>query len=111
MGYRLHYAEKFDVKLQGGAFKNCRDEFERLLDKEMEQSYCNIPENGEAYELVPEEVAAYIKKLASSDLDAVNEYFKTSVSWEMSNKDVLRYFAEMYAGYDKNNDFIYVEWF
>lgn len=109
MGYRLHYAEKYDVKWAGGAFNHQSYEFSQMALAELgmyDSGYGDA--DASEFELYVEDVKEYITKLRKEP-DAKNEYFDGEYS--MTNAEVADELQEMVDGTPRGDDYIHLAWF
>ena len=107
MGYRLHYARKYDGDYDGGYFNNRVDEFDEMAINELD-CYWTDEDNSE-YEIEVDKIKEYITRLEKLPQDEPNEYFIDDEPY--TNGEVVKILKEMIAGYDKQHDFIRFSWF
>lgn len=107
MGYRLHYAQHYEPKWEGGYFNWKSEEFAQLVYTEFEASFW-LNEDNSGCELERADIEKYIEKLLK-DPNSVNPYFD-SVSIEdcYTNKEVAEAFTEILKSDDNT---IHMEWF
>lgn len=103
MGYRLHFASKYQVEYGGGAFSHNSYEFAELARAELDAAFED--EDGSWYEIMPDVLKEYITKLLKKP-GTKNEYLT-----DYTNKEVAQELQEILDGYDKSNDYIRLEWF
>ena len=113
MSHQLHFASKYQVKYDGDCFNYQVEQFDRMVTREELSVWGR---DMEEYELEPEAVADYIKRLLLEP-DAQNQYMWNEDAGEYidakyTNNDVAECLQQMLDGYDKNgNDYIRVSWF
>lgn len=104
MGYRLHYAQHYAPKWEGGYFNWKSEEFAQLFhDKFEENGWINDAED-EA-EVYRPDVEKYIQELLKKPQE-INEYFDGDEGY--TNTEVAEAFTEILKSDDDN---IRLEWF
>lgn len=100
MGHRLHFAQHFDPKWEGGMFNRDQNQWDELF-------YAKFWENGwydesNAYEVYRDDVKAYIEEIRVSP-EVKNEFIV-----DYTNEQVADNLEEILTSDDDN---IRIEWF
>lgn len=111
MGYRLHYATKYQVEYEGGHFNHKQEEINILLHE-----YCDglswdgdFVEYSDRLEVPRSELIALIYEI-SKDREKFEEWIKEH-DFDYSPEDLIAILAEWIAKSDSRNDFVVLSWF
>lgn len=105
MSQRLHYAQTYQPKWEGGYFGGQSDDFASLVYGEFENNYW-MNDQETACELDRTDINEYIKKLLKNP-DEPNKYFEGQTD-QPTNKQVAEVFSLILQSDD---DTIHMEWF
>lgn len=109
MGYRLHYAQHYDPKWEGGYFNWDQEKWHNLFMAKFYDNGWTNEENTE-YEVERDDVKAYIKELHDEDPNKKNEFFPDTDGPDSgyTNEQVVEILEEILTSDD---DSIRIEWF
>jgi len=103
MGYRVHYAKKYEVDWFGGYLNWDNENWDNFVGNELVESWQS--EQSDDCEINKKELKKYINKI-NRHLETTNKYFS-----KYTNKEISEVLTEMLDNSDKNNDYIRIRWF
>lgn len=114
MGYRLHYAKKYQVEWDGGYFTGSElDQVAAMFRGELESFHED--DRADIWELNKEELKQYIKKLRSFPPADANAYFdeegRDVQAQGYTNQDMIEILTEVLENSEPTEDYIRIEWF
>jgi hypothetical protein len=105
MGYRLHYAKKYQVEWDGGYFNWQTDAFSKFVaDKFSDSGW--FSEDEASAELDKVDIEAYIEALEKLKPERNNKYFSG-----YTNVQVWQVFTEILNNSDPDNESVRLEWY
>lgn len=110
MGYRVHYAKKYEVEWAGGAFNHDSTGFNEMVAAKLSggDDFWN-DDDSEEFELQVDVMEEYITELRAKP-EETNEFFAAG-DYTYTNAEVADYLQEMVDGRPKDADIIHLCWF
>ena len=104
MGYRLHYAKKYQIEWDGGFLGRYSQEWDKFIENVFNDYW--VDENQIEYAINKQELKDYIDFIEELGLERKNEYFD-----EYTNREIAEILTEILLNADNENEYIRLSWY